>query len=531
MRPDSDLNQVRENVFFISLLLFVLFLPFSEALVSICAGLLLLQLLLLGSWKHPSVPRKFPVSLALVSSVFLLYLAGMIFTRDLSFALYELKKVVFWIVIPVAVWYSPRLSRERFLILLLVFVLAVLMASLEATIRNIFREEFGVNGFREIIHVSHIRFSFQLNLALIISGWFMGSHTPIPLTGKKSWFLAPVFLWFLLFLLLLKSVTGVIALLGTAWFFVLLLAFRHKKALYRSLIIGLLLLLVVLPVAYVGRVWHDFYSSEKLDPAIVDRLTPSGNPYTFDFVAGDRENGHWVHAWVCEEELRREWNKVSTIDYDAPDRGGYTCSSTLIRYMTGMGLRKDSTGVSKLTPADIKAIENGIANPVYNRRSFSLYPRIYETIWEFDYYKRNGDPNNQSFSQRIEFARASLWLIGKNPLFGIGTGNWKLAYAEAYRELNSRLDPDNQGPSHNQVLNYLVKFGVFGFLAIMVFLLIPLFREGHHKNLVFWLFLISMAFANMGDANLETHMGLSFFTFFYSLFLWHSPQEIRNSPS
>ncbi|HNQ38753.1 MAG TPA: O-antigen ligase family protein, partial [Prolixibacteraceae bacterium] len=190
---------------------------------------------------------------------------------------------------------------------------------------------------------------------------------------------------------------------------------------------------------------------------------------------------------------------------------------------------KDSAGVSQLTPTDIKAIERGIANHIYVNRSFSLYPRIYETIWEYDYYTRLGDPNHQSFSQRLEFVKASLLLIGKRPWLGIGTGNWKLAYAEAYHEMNSRLDPDNQGPSHNQYLNYLVKFGVVGFLAIMGVLLIPLFREGHRKNLVFWLFLVSIGFANFGDANLETHMGLSFFTFFYSLFLWHMPPSFRGA--
>jgi len=42
--------------------------------------------------------------------------------------------------------------------------------------------------------------------------------------------------------------------------------------------------------------------------------------------------------------------------------------------------------------------------------------------------------------------------------------------------------------------------------------------------------LVAIAAANFGDANLETHMGLSFFTLFYSLFLWNSPDSM-NSPT
>jgi len=46
---------------------------------------------------------------------------------------------------------------------------------------------------------------------------------------------------------------------------------------------------------------------------------------------------------------------------------------------------------------------------------------------------------------------------------------------------------------------------------------------------MFMLFLVAYAFASLGDANLETHMGLSFFIFFYSLFLWNSTSEMKQS--
>ncbi len=527
MKPSLTLNSWRENSFYACLLLFVAFLPFSEAMVSIVAGILLFQALVLTSWNHPSVPHGSVKSLLIVLSVFMVYLLGMLFTRDLPFALYELKKVIFWIVIPVAFYISPRLSDKRFLCVLAIFILAVFVGSLVATFRLIFSDQQGISGFREIIPVSHIRFSFQLILALIVTGWFLWSKTNLPVVGYRPILLLALMVWFLFFLLLLKSITGIIALLGTAYLLLGMTAVGLKRWLHKGIILVLLMALVAVPLAYVAKVWHDFFAIEMPDPGTVDQLTLSGNPYTFDFSSREKENGHWVNLYICEQELRQEWNKISSVKFDKPDGGGYTCSSTLIRYLTGKGLRKDSAGISKLTPADIKAIEQGIANPVYVGRSFSLYPRIYETIWELDRYSRSGNPNDQSFSQRIEYVKASLRLIGKNPWFGIGTGNWKIKYAEVYREMNSQLRVENMGPSHNQYLNYLVKFGVTGFLLIMAALLVPVFLEGHHHNLVFWLFLISIGFANFGDANLETHMGLSFFCFFYGLFLWHSPPGFR----
>jgi hypothetical protein len=81
----------------------------------------------------------------------------------------------------------------------------------------------------------------------------------------------------------------------------------------------------------------------------------SGNLYHHDFEQGLRENGHLVYVYVCEEELRQEWNKRSEIKYD-DDLNGYILGSTLIRYLASKGYRKDSVGVSKLTSDDIELI-------------------------------------------------------------------------------------------------------------------------------------------------------------------------------
>jgi hypothetical protein len=507
----------------------VAFLPFSEAFVSISAGLLLFQSLVLTSWKHPSVKRENLISLFMILSIFLVYVAGMINTEDFSFALYELRKVSFWIVLPIAFFISPRLSSKQFHSVLFLFAMAVIAASIVAFIRLIFRANFHIDGFREITMISHIRYSFQLVLSVIIVAYFIFSKNTkiLPLKLNKG-ILVFGLIWLVGFLFVLKSITGIIVFLGTLTVFFLFLILEIKNRYKKGFTIFFLVLLVAVPTVYVANVWNDFYNIESLDPVMVDKYTASGNPYSFDFSSNEKENGNWVKAYINEKELRQEWNKRSETNFDSLDENGYSYRSTIIRYLTSKGLRKDSVGVSKLSETDIAAIENGIANHIYVDQGFSVYPRVYETIWELDRYLNSGNPNNQSFSQRIEFVKASLLLIKKNFWLGIGTGNWKIKYAEAYNEMNSKLKPENQGPSHNQYLNYMVKFGVIGFIFIFAMLLIPIFREGHQKNLIFWLFLISISIANFGDANFETHMGLSFFCFFYVLFLWHSPEKLKS---
>jgi hypothetical protein len=527
MLQKLNLTNLRENTFYYGLLLFVFLLPFSEASVSIASGFLLVQSVALTSWKHPSYPHGDRKTLLLITSVFLIYLLGTFFTKDLPFAVYEWKKVIFWIVIPVAFFLSPALSREKFIILLFLFCLSVFIASLTGVVKLVFSSYFHIIDFRKIILISHIRFSFQIVLAIIILTWFLISKIKIPIVGFKPIGIILLLLWLIYFLVLLKSITGIAAFVGALLVFILFLITNVNNSKIKILLFGSIFIVLLTPVIYITHVWYDFYHTDFIDPQNVEKNTPSGNPYSFDFNSKEKENGHWVRAFVCETEMRNEWNKVSSCKYDSIDKNGYPYSATLIRYLTSKGLRKDSAGVSQLTPKDIRAIEDGLANHIFVDNTFSLYPRIYQTIWELDVYFTRGDPNFQSVSQRIEFVKASLWLIKKHPWLGIGTGNWKIKYAEAYSQMHSKLFPENQGPSHNQYLNYLVKFGIIGFLFIVCAILIPIFREGHKKNLFFWLFMVLIGIVNLADANLETHMGLSFFTFFYCLFLWHSPIELR----
>lgn len=527
--PNVEINKLRENVFFGVLLLYVSFLPFSEAFVSISAGLLLFQALVLSSWKHPSIKAKNLASLVMLTSIFGVYLLGLIKTEDLSFGIYELRKVIFWIVLPPAFFLSPRLSEKRFYIVLLLFSFAVFTASAIAFIRLVFSDYFQINGFREITIISHIRFSFQVVLTIIILTVLLMFRNKLAYKINTV-ILISLLLWFSFFLILLKSLTGILAFIGTAIIITVFFVTKIKSKIKRGIAAAFLVVVFACPVLYVIYVWNDFYNIEKLDPQKVEKFTASGNPYYFDFSSTEKENGNWVKAYISDKELREEWNKRSEAKYDSIDRNGYPYSATLIRYLTSKGLRKDSAGVSKLTEEDIHAIQNGVANHIFIDRGFSIYPRVYQTIWELDRYFTSGNPNYQSVSQRIEFFKASLLLIRKHPWFGIGTGNWKIKYAAAYNEMNSKLQPENQGPAHNQYLNYMVKFGIVGFIFIFALLIIPVFLEGNRRNLLFWLFFASYSIANFGDANFETHMGLSFFCFFYCLFLWHSPEKFKSFP-
>jgi hypothetical protein len=134
-------------------------------------------------------------------------------------------------------------------------------------------------------------------------------------------------------------------------------------------------------------------------------------------------------------------------------------------------------------------------------------------------YSSTGDPSYQSFSQRIEYAKAAINIIKKNFWFGVGTGNWKEEFKKTYISSNSKLEEGLYASSHNQYLNYMVKFGFIGLLIIMFFIIYPVIKTKGYKDSLFLIFLVFLFFANLADSNFETHMGSSFFLFFYSLFI------------
>ena len=139
-----------------------------------------------------------------------------------------------------------------------------------------------------------------------------------------------------------------------------------------------------------------------------------------------------------------------------------------------------------------------------------------------------GNSNNQSFSQRIECFKATLYSV-KNNFWGIGTGNFKSAFDDAFVKIDSKLKPELRNYVHNQYLNYLVKFGFFGLFIIIGLLSMALIKKNQFKNVLSIVLISIVGITCMGETTLETHIGLHFFLFFISVFMYHSPKLLVNS--
>jgi hypothetical protein len=223
--------------------------------------------------------------------------------------------------------------------------------------------------------------------------------------------------------------------------------------------------------------------------------------------------------YISEEEMMREWNKRSSASYKGIDNKGQDLRYTLIRYLTSAGLRKDSLGVSSLSDNDIRNIENGIANIRFTEGS-TIGSMLYDIIWQIDYYRRGGNPSGHSITQRMEYFKTGLRIFKRNPIFGTGTGDVPKEFIQQYERDATVLDPGFRDRAHNQYLTFLISFGIVGFLLIGLSVFVPVLQQKGFKSYLFLIFLSIALLSMFTEDTLETHAGVSFFAYFYSLFLF-----------
>jgi len=263
----------------------------------------------------------------------------------------------------------------------------------------------------------------------------------------------------------------------------------------------------------------DFLTPHKNDLNKLEIYTEEGNPYYHDTINFWVENGSFTGLYICQSELREEWNKRSSLDFDGKDEKGQYLRFTLIRYLNSKELRKDARGVNSLTDMDIRYVEMGIANVVYTQK-FHINSRLYKILWEYQLAKQNDNPGGHSVIQRLEFWKTSVKIIEKHPWFGVGTGDIAQAYEVQYIEMDSKLKPEFRYRAHNQFLATTVSFGILGLIWFLISLIYPaiaLKKIFNYRYAVFW---ITIMLSMLVEDTLETQMGASLYAFFNAFLLF-----------
>ena len=455
-----------------------------------------------------------PALLAVIS-LYLIHTTGILYSSDLDYALKDLRIKLPLLSLPVLLSTMAPLSVQRFRKLLIFFILAVFSGTLVSMFVLLTRH---VSDPRELsIFISHIRFGLTICFSLFILLHFLYKRIYIkPLNVALTVF---GIIWFLFFLLILESVTGLAITMTIFFLLTIFLVFRIKKMAVRIPVLILLLLSPIAVINYFIKEAKQFSEVEKVDFSKLDKYTERGTPYIHDTNSYGIENGKYVGLYLATAELRQEWNSRSELSYDGPDKKGQKLSYTLIRFLSSKGLRKDAAGIKQLTGKEISYIENGVANVAYIE-NLSLKSRFDQMLMGYSNYVLHGDPNASSVIQRIEYWKTSTYILKHHWLTGVGTGDLNEAFSTAYEEMGSRLSNAFRNRSHNQFLAIFIAFGIGGLLVFLFSLFYPPLKTGWHTDYYYLVFFIISFMSMLTEDTLETQAGATFFAFFNALLLF-----------
>ena len=332
--------------------------------------------------------------------------------------------------------------------------------------------------------------------------------------------------WFLVFLIIVESVTGILIFSITGLILLVYNAFSSDQLKFRIILTTVIIVLPLTFIFLLEKFVGDFYTNHPY-PIDTTAKTQMGNSYEFNLNDPNYENGYPVWVYFCDEELRTGWNKISSLQYDSTDERKQPLRYTLVRFMSSKGLRKDAEGLSMLSEKEIHSIERGIANVNYQEIS-SIHSRLLQIMWEFDLFLKGGNPNGHSVTQRFEFWKTA-WSIGASNLFtGVGTGDMPSSYKQQYINMHSLLDEQNRLRAHNQYLAIMVAFGIIGLIYFLIAFFYPLFIYGRETGFLFASFFLICLLSMLSEDTLETQAGATFAAFFFSLLLFGRPERNEN---
>lgn len=427
-------------------------------------------------------------------------------TDNIAYALYDLQKKLPLFCIPLVVLTTAPPTPKETLSIGVCYVGTVLTVTIIGLVRFLTIDNL---PYRQIVpYISHIRFGLNVCLTLVMIIW-------VALKFRRRWLYllgAVLALWLLGFLMLIRSYTSFVVLLTSA--VVLPLCYRRRMGKpLRATLFACVFGGVLLAAGLCSYYCHDYYHLRPLSTAPLASVTPNGNPYLHlnDSLI---ENGNYIHHYICREEMRRQWSKCSALPFDSATATGWTVYPTLLRYLNGLGVTKDSLGMTHLSQADVAAIERGIANPVYLQAG----PRkmVYMLCYEFENFRHHHSVQGFSMLQRIELWRNAFVVLRQHPLWGVGTGDVPDLCQRQLKASGSFLAQTGMH-THSQYLNFLLAFGLVGFATMAIFFVRAIVRTHSCRRVLFAAFLCTVLVSFISEDTLETLAGITFTAFFFAL--------------
>jgi hypothetical protein len=497
------------NLLFFGYLGLAVGLPLSKVVLSIASMWILLVLILEGNFKQYFQNLRQNKAMKWLFALLIIQLISFLWSWDIKFALVDLNSKLPLYSIPLVFVAQPLKNNTHKIRLLGAFVLVMFITSFYNF--GSYQHWWGNHVYDDIrgmsLLISHIRYALMITMAASICiAWIFYSKINV------KWLATLLFFWFAFYTYYAQILSGVMTFVGVVIAILIVEVVRRKNKIFTAITLSLGALIAI----FIGVGMYFFFQPQKLKISLdkLPWLTEDGNRYFYHWDNLALENGYPMYFFLCQEEMKENWNQRSTFPYDSLDRKGQKMEATIIRYLTSKGVYKDGAAIRKLTAEDIRNIENGIPTVLATNGGFM--DRLMGLKNELLY---TNDPNGQSISQRFIYWKTGLKILKKNWLYGVGAGDINLAFQMQYNLDKSPLTKENRYRTHNQYLSYMITFGVAG-LVIFMGILFQFWKFANtQKDVLALLFLTISCLSFLVEDTLETQMGVTFFAFFFGLFL------------
>lgn len=145
----------------------------------------------------------------------------------------------------------------------------------------------------------------------------------------------------------------------------------------------------------------------------------------------------------------------------------------------------------------------------------------------FDYGKYGTSYSMETWNRtnRIHIWYSSISVFRANYLLGVGTGDIRNELNKQYMLEGQPYLANKDANTHNQYLDYLIKFGILGF-GVIVFCFYSYINRALKTSDVTYLMFLILSLSSMITENiLSRQMGIVFFFFFQSMFFFSKTRE------
>jgi hypothetical protein len=167
-------------------------------------------------------------------------------------------------------------------------------------------------------------------------------------------------------------------------------------------------------------------------------------------------------------------------------------------------------------------------NPYMKEKYSSITFAYMDKVGKLDEIK---DPQIVVFNSLV--TRVSIWksaweLSIKNLPFGVGSSDGKPELVKYFKKTNQKFLAKYEFPTHNQYIDFLLKFGILGILVVMVYIATIGYIGYKTKCTIIVFFFFLFLTSNLTDDFLIRFDGIVFSGFWFSIFGAYWLQKIKD---